>query len=91
VQLAQSALVEQMYTLVQALGVDLSAVQGTGFASSTDSLKALRVKIDAQTTAIGSPVQVGDIIDANIVQVNYVDVDGTGVAGDEWGPAGSPP
>jgi hypothetical protein len=91
VQLAQSALVEQMYTLVQALGVDLSAVQGTGFASSTDSLKALRVKIDAQTTAIGSPVQAGDTINANIVQVNYVDVDGTGVSGDEWGPAGSPP
>jgi hypothetical protein len=54
----------------------------------TNDLQAQVVALQALVNALP---QAGDVVDANIVQVNYVDVDGTGVSGDEWGPAGSPP
>lgn len=79
VQLAQAATVEQIYTLNQTMQVDLQAIKGTGFSGTTDSLAAI-------SDAISSLPQAGDIVDANIVKVNDIDVDGSGTEGDPWGP-----
>lgn len=79
VQLAQSALVEVIKTDVDLLKVLTQAIQGAGFLSSIHSLAALSGKVDALP-------QAGDIVDANIVKVNGVTVDGTGSESDPWGP-----
>jgi hypothetical protein len=42
VQLAQSATVEQIYTLNQGMDVDLQAIKGTGFIKDTHSLTTIR-------------------------------------------------
>lgn len=44
VQLAQSATVEQIYTLSQAMGVDLDAIKGTGFTKDKHSLTNIKKK-----------------------------------------------
>jgi hypothetical protein len=40
----------------------------------------------ASVTALGTPMQAGEVVDANIVKVNDVFVDGTGTQTDPWGP-----
>jgi hypothetical protein len=38
--------------------------------------------------ALGTPIQVGDVVDSNIIKVNDIFVDGTGTRTDPWGPIG---
>jgi hypothetical protein len=40
----------------------------------------------ASLEALGTPMQSGAVVDANIVKVNDVGVDGTGTEADPWGP-----
>jgi hypothetical protein len=40
----------------------------------------------ASVTALGTPMQAGEVVDANLVKVNDIFVDGTGTKADPWGP-----
>jgi hypothetical protein len=40
----------------------------------------------ASVTALGNPIQAGAVVDANIIKVNDVFVDGSGTKADPWGP-----
>ena len=40
----------------------------------------------SSVTALGTPMQAGEVVDANIIKVNDVFVDGTGTKADPWGP-----
>jgi len=58
--------------------------------SSNDNAAAVRVNLTTELGRINALPTLAEIaattIDANIVKVNGVTVDGTGVEGDEWGP-----
>jgi hypothetical protein len=75
VQLAQAPDVTVIKNNLALMQVDVDAIKGDGFVSDADSLKALGDKLDGP-------------IDANIVKVNDVFVDGTGTQTDPWGPVG---
>lgn len=46
----------------------------------------MQAQIDALQALVNALPQAGDIVDANIVKVNGVTVDGTGSESDPWGP-----
>ncbi len=46
----------------------------------------MQAQIDALQALVNALPQAGDIVDANIVKVNGVGVDGTGSESDPWGP-----
>jgi hypothetical protein len=79
IQLAQAPEVTQINTKVDILSVELASMRGASFDTSTDSLAEIRDAIDALP-------QAGEVFDANIVQVNSIEVDGVGSDADPWGP-----
>lgn len=99
IQLAQAPEVTEINTKVDVMQIALNAVQaktnnlpaspaavGDAMTLTTAYDAAKSAATQASVDALGEPLQVGDVVDANIVKVNNVDVDGTGTEADPWGP-----
>jgi hypothetical protein len=99
IQLAQAPEVTEINTKVDVMQIALNAVQaktdnlpaspaavGDAMTLTTAYDAAKSAATQASVDALGEPLQVGDVVDANIVKVNNVGVDGTGTEADPWGP-----
>jgi hypothetical protein len=65
-------------------GPTLAQIEGSTILAKEATLASKASQ--ASVTALGTPMQAGEVVDANIVKVNDVFVDGTGTQTDPWGP-----
>lgn len=101
IQLAQAPEVTEINTKVDILQIALDAVQaktdnlpdepaavGDAMTLTSEYDAAKTAASQASVDALGTPLQAGDVVDANIVKVNDIFVDGVGSKTDPWGPIG---
>ncbi len=84
----QSAWGKKTATLGQSLGMALRKEVSLPIESHW-SMQNFWFGVDYAGSATNKTLNDTPAVDANIVQVNGVSVDGTGALGDEWGPGGS--
>jgi hypothetical protein len=99
IQLAQAPEVTEINTKVDILQIALDAVQaktdnlpdepaavGDAMTLTSEYDAAKTAASQASVDALGTPLQAGDVVDANIVKVNDIFIDGVGTKTDPFGP-----
>jgi hypothetical protein len=78
-----------IYTAELFFGAQVQLAQAAEVTEINTKVDILQNEIDAVQTsigALGTPMQVGDVVDSNIIKVNDIFIDGVGTKADPFGP-----
>lgn len=78
----RTSMAKGVYTQAFYVGDQIQLAQAPEITEINTKVDILQNAVDA----LGTPIQVGDVVDSNIIKVNDVFVDGTGTQSDPWGP-----